>query len=218
MNLFQLTAVPLLCLFVGILRWNARLVPSRLALLSLFLKGVLLFIPAYIVLLILNRIVGLSYTGFGLYVCLLVRDHLAPLLLGTGGLLLVSRRLPSPATEEGIFLSVFTFLCGFYTLFGPADFVARFGHWGMESLFLLPLLRLSAILAVSFVARRFYRWEGRSAVALLSVSAAIVLPLAFASWTYGVNFRWIGTIMSVVAFLSMGTLFAARFPAELRIR
>jgi hypothetical protein len=216
MNLFQLTALPLFCLFVGILPWDVDMVPSRLTLVSLFLKGLLMFIPAYILLLILKAIVGISYTGFALYASLLARDHLAPLLLGVGSLLLVTRRLAYPATHEGIFLVAFTFLCGYYTLFGPADFLASYGHWGMESLFLLPVMRMSAVLAVAFLAPRFFPWTGRACAAFFSIGAGLTLPLAFASWTSGTNRGWIGAILSALAFLTMAAIFAWRFPRALK--
>jgi hypothetical protein len=216
MNLFQITAAPLLFLFVSILPWDADLVPRRLSLVSLFFQGVLVFFPAYVVLLILRRIVGFSYTGFALYICLLVRDHLAPLLLGASGFILIQRRLTYPATHEGIFLTAFTFLSGFYALFGIADFLALYGRSGPDAVLLMPVMRLASVLAVSLSAPTFYRWQGRGALWFLAVSGALALPLAMSSWLSGVNYGWIGALMAAGAFCAAALVFIRRFPRVLR--
>jgi hypothetical protein len=218
MSLFLLLGIPLVCVFVSMLTWDSESVPRRLSLVSLFFTGVLLFLPAYIVMLILRRIVGFAFTGFALYACLMARDHLAPALLAVGAFLLVQRRFALQGSREGIFLTVFVFLSGFFTLFGPADFLALYGHWTPESLFLRPLQRLSLILVVSMAAPATFRWQGRSAAAFLSVAGVWSLALALLSWLSNINRGWIAVLGTAAAFLAAAVVFARDYTRALRIR
>jgi hypothetical protein len=128
----------------------------------------------------------------------------------------VQRRLGYPPTTEGIFLVAFTFLCGYYTLYGAADFLASYGHGDADRLILLPVLRISTILAVALLAPRFYRWQGRAAAGYLGLCGALTLLTALASWVSAVNFGGVGAVLSVIAFLAAGVLFARSFPRALR--
>jgi hypothetical protein len=217
MALFLVFSIPLFCLFVAMLSWDPMSAPRKLSLLSVFFWGLLCFIPGALILAVLKAIVGSPLTGLPLYLSLLLRDHLAPLLLAVGAFILVQRKLDFPAALEGIFLTAFVFLCGFYSLFGLAIFIRLFGHWDVSDLFLLPLLRIAAILLVSMGASRFYRWQGRSAAAYLGVAAGLCLPLALIGWLYGVNFRWISTVCVIAAFCTAAAVFIGRFPRALGI-
>ena len=164
MFLFLVASLPLLFCCVLLLPWNARQVPRTLTLVSTFLKGVLLFFPGYLALLIVRRIFGFSWDGFLLFLSLFQQDHFFPLLAAIGGFLLIQKALAIPATDEAIFLTVFACMSGFLSMLNIADWLRTWGNWDGYSLFILPGLRAAAALAVALAAQRYYRWEGRDGV------------------------------------------------------
>jgi hypothetical protein len=216
MVLFLLTGMPLFFAFLVLLPWNPERVPGRMLLAFQFLRGVLLFFPAWIVLLLLRRIAGFSYSGFPLFLSLLVHDHLAPVLLAVGGFVLVARRLQYPPSDEGVFLVVASFLSGFCWMLGIADFIADYGRWDAHVLFLLPVTRLALVLFLATIARRYERWEGRKGLYCSAVAAGAAVLAATASFLKLINRGVFGFLLAVVFFAAAVLLAAAQFPQVLR--
>jgi hypothetical protein len=212
MSLFLITGMPIVFAFVIAARWTSTREPRREVLLSIFVKGLLCFLPGCILLAIFRGIVGFSLTGFSLYLSLFFRDHLFPLALASGAFVLFQGKLEYPASEEGIVLAVFAFLSGFYALFGTMDFFVLYGYWGAEDLFLLPLLRIAAVLALSMIAPRFYRFQGSYAAAFMGCAAALCLPAAFICWIYAENYKILATILAGAAFCGTAAVIVIRFP------
>jgi hypothetical protein len=218
MTLFLIFSSPLLFMLVALLPWEAGHYVRKLHLFSVFFKGLICFIPAYIICLIVNAVVGSPLTGFALYVSIFVKDDLTPLLLGIGFFILVQRRLGFPANPEGIFLVVFSFLSGYYALYGVIDWLSRFGQWEAGDLFISPLLRMTAIMAVSVGSLRFYGWEGRSAAAFFGCAAGLCAVLALIGWLYGVSFPWLSAALSFSVFVASVVFFILQFPRVLRAK
>jgi hypothetical protein len=216
MTLFLVFSVPLLFLLVAFLPWGAEPYVRKLSLLSVFFKGLLCFIPAYVACLIVDAIVGSPLTGFALFLSILIKDNLAPLLFGLGLFILVQKRMEFPVSQEGIFLTLFSFLCGYYALFGVTDWLSIFRQWDAGILFIVPLLRMAAIMAVSVGALLFYRWEGRSAAAFMGSAAGLCVVLTVIGWLYGVSFPWLSAVLALAAFLASIVFFALRFPRVLK--
>jgi len=212
MSLFQITGMPIVFAFIIAARWTSAREPRREVLLSIFVKGLLCFLPGYILLAIFRGIIGSSLTGFTLYLSLFFREHLFPLALASGAFVLFQGKLEYPATDEGIVLAVFAFLSGFYALFGTMDFFALYGYWGAEDLFLLPLLRIATVLALSMIAPRFYRFQGSYAAAFMGCTAALCLPAAFISWIYALNVKILATALAGAAFCAAAAALFIRFP------
>jgi hypothetical protein len=181
-----------------------------------FFKGVLLFFPGFLVILIVRGIFGFSYGGFLLFFSLLLRDHLSPLLAALGCLLIMKSRLQISGIEEENFLGVFAFLAGFFAMENLADLVRSWGNWSAYVLFLLPMLRLSAVLLVSLAARRFYPWEGRDAFLLCLVGAGLTLGLAVPGFLFLVNRPVWSIPLTVLPLLAAIVAFAMRFPRVVR--
>jgi hypothetical protein len=216
MFLFLIASLPLLFFLVALLPWGARLAPRTLTLVSTFFKGVLLFFPGYLVLLILRRIFGFSYDGVLLYLSLLQRDHLFPLLAAVGGFLLVQRTMSISGTDESVFLSSFACVAGFLSMMNIADGVRDWGNWDTYGLFLLPGTRVAAALLVALAAKRFYRWEGRDG--LLFCGAACVLALGFTACGYLSLVSRVGwAVLLCAALVVTGvSVLAMRFPRAVR--
>ena len=159
MALFLIASLPLLFSLVALLPWDKRQAPRRVMLTVTFFKGVLLFFPGFLAVLIVRRIFGFSFDGFLLYLSLWQRDFLVPTLAAIGAFLLLQRKLAFPATDEGIFLVAFAFIAGFFSMMNIADAVRTWGRGEADSWFLLPFFRIGATLLVSLAAQRFYRWQ-----------------------------------------------------------
>ena len=195
MVLFLLASLPLLFSLVVLLPWDPRRAPRPVALVIVFLKGVLMFFPGYLVVLLLRRIFGFSFDGFLLYLSLLLRDHLVPMLVALGAFLLLQRKLDFPASDEGIFLTVFSFLAGFFSMMNIADALRTWGAGQAHTFFLLPFIRIGAALLLALVAQRYYRWEGQDAIALCTIGAVLAFLLDLSSFFFhgegwGGRFSW----------------------------
>ncbi len=216
MVLFLLTAAPLFFAFLVLLPWRTDRAPERLFLGVQFLRGVLFFFPAWIVLLLLRRIAGFSWSGFPLFLSLLVHHHLAPVLLAVGAFVLAVRKLTYPSTDEGVFLTVLAILSGFAWMLGVADFVANYGRWDAHVLFLLPMTRLAVVLFLATIARGFERWEGRSGLQFSAAAAGAALLGAVASFLKVINRGVWGFLLAGALFVAALVIAAARYPQALR--
>ena len=216
MILFQIASLPLLFSLVATLPWDRNRVPSGLSLASTFLKGVLLFFPGYLAILIVRRIFGFSYDGVLLYLSLALRDHLAPVLASLGCFLILQKKLDLLGSEEHTFLMVFAFLSGFLTMINITDTLRAWGSWDAYVVFLLPTLRIGGALFLALVAQRFYRWEGRDGVLFCAVGATLALVSALVSFLLRSS-RPAWAAAGAVLFALAGALaFAQQFPRVLR--
>ena len=216
MTLFLLTSLPLVFLLLLWLPWRSSRIPEITVLLGIFLKGVLIFFPGYIAVVIVRRIFGFSYGGVLLFLSLFLRDQLFPLLAAIGGFLIMKSKLQISGLDEENFLSVFAFLAGFLAMMNIADMARSWGYWDSYLLFLLPLQRLASVIIVSLAARRFFPWEGRDAAFLCALTAALALGLAVPAYLVHVN-RPLWSVLVTAAALVAGIFaFAARFPRVVR--
>jgi hypothetical protein len=215
MILFLLTAMPLLFAFALLLPWDEGKAPQKLFLMFQFLRGILLFFPAWLILLGLRRIAGFAYNGFPLFLSLLSRDHLPPILLAAGGFLLVVRTVRYPSSDEGVFLTTVSFLSGFFAMMSVADFVSGYGRWDAHALFLLPLSRVAVVLFLAAIARRFERWEGRAGAAYCAVAAGAAVITCTASLLYSLNLGVFAFVLAGLLFVAAVLFAAAMFPRVL---
>jgi hypothetical protein len=215
--IFLLAALPLGALFVVLLPWDGELVPRRPYLATVFLRGMLWAIPAWAAVLLFGRLVGEPLTGFPLYLTLLVAGNLLPIGLALAAFLIAQRRLVFPATEEGILLTALCFLAGFLSILDLGDFIRSWRAWDADALFLLPLERLAAVLALAMAAHRFYRWEGRLGLLFIAMAAAALPVLAAFSFLYHISH--VGLAWGLVSglFVAVAVVFALRYARVLRV-
>jgi hypothetical protein len=216
MFLFLIASLPLLFCLVALLPWSERQTPRTLTLVSTYLKGLLLFFPGYLALLIVRKIFGFSYDGFLLYLSLLQQDHLFPLLAAVGGFLLLQKSLSIPATDESIFLTVFACVSGFLSLLNFADGLRTWGNWDGYVLFVLPGLRAASALIVALAAQRYYRWEGRDGWLFCGAAGLCAIGLAVISFLYSVSRAGWSIALCVLLGLGGIAVVAMRFPRALR--
>jgi len=216
MALFLLLVFPLFFLLLIWLPWGLRSASETAFLVGTFFKGALMFFPGFIAILIFRRIFGFSYSGFVLFLSLLQRDQLVPLLAAIGSLLVLKSKLEISSVEEENFLGVFAFLAGFMAMMDIADMVRTWGNWDASVLFFLPLQRVSAVLVISLGARRFFPWEGRDAVWLLAVGAGLALGFSVPSFLFLISRGWWSFLLTVLPLLAAMLWFAMKFPRVVR--
>lgn len=216
MILFLIASLPLLFGIVVLLPWGGAQAPRTLTLVSTFLKAILVAFPGYLVILILRAIFGFSYDGFLFYFSLFLHDSFVPLLVALCGFFLLQRTLTFAATDEAIFLTIFAYLTGFFFIINLTDALRSWGAWDAPILFLLPVLRIDAVLFVSLAAQRFYRWEGRQAVLFCATAFGISLVLALSGYFNEVNRLGWSIALAVVPVFAGIALFAMRFPRVVR--
>jgi len=215
MILFLLFSFPLFFFLVSSLPWGAQKAPGMPQLVNAFLRGVLLFFPAFIVILITRRIFGFSWSGAWLFISLLLRDQLVPLLAALGSFLIMKKKLDLPIFEEGIFLGALAFFCGFLAMVNIADMIRTWGSWDAYVLFLLPFQRLAAVVFISLLARRFYPWEGREAVLYTIVVAGVALGLSICGFLFVDSRPLWSILLTAVPVAAAVIAFAMRFPRAL---
>jgi hypothetical protein len=217
-SLFLLGALPLGALFIVLLPWDAKLVPHRPYLATVFLRGMLWALPAWAAVLVFRALVGdpPPLTGFRLYLTLLVAEQVLPIGLGLAAFLLAQRRLEFPHTEEGILLVALCFLSGFLSVLDIAEFLRSWQAWDAHALFLLPLQRFSAALSISMAAHRFYRWEGSLGWLLAGLTAAALPVLAVFSFLFEINLVGVAWGLGCALFAAAAVLFALRYARVLR--
>jgi len=216
MALFLLASLPLLFSLVVLLPWEPRRAPRTLTLVLTLLKGALIFFPGYLVILLTRRIFGFSHDGLLLYLSLLHQDHLVPLCVALGGFLLLRKKLDLSASDESIFLTVFAYLAGFFSLLNIADALRTWGGWQAYTLFLLPFLRIGAALLVSLLAQKLFRWKGRDAGFFCGAGAALTFLLALSSYFYSRGMLAWSIVLAAAPVLAGMAFFAMRFPRTVR--
>jgi hypothetical protein len=216
MALFLVALLPLFFLLLAWLPWGHRNTPEMSFLVGTFFKGILAFFPGFVVILIFRKIFGFSYDGFLLFLSLLQRDHLFPLLVAVGSLLVLKSNLQVLGTEEECFLGFFSFLAGFMTVMNIADLIRTWGNWNAYLLFLLPIQRLSVLLFVSLTARRFFPWEGRNGILLLSVAAIMAIGFTVPAILFFLNREGWSVLLTVLPLLAAILWFTMRFPRLVR--
>ena len=216
MVLFLLFSLPALYALVVLLPWDPWKRPSTFVLVSSFFKGVLLFFPGSLLILILRTIIGFSYTGAWLFICLFLRDQFLPLFVSLTGFYLFRKLLAVPTSEEGAFLVVFAYLAGFLSLINLTDALRYWGAWDASTLFLLPAARISQALIVAMIARRYYPWEGRDAALFGCIIAILAAGLTLSAYLLLLNRPGWAIVLSIAPVLGSIVGFSLRFPRAVR--
>lgn len=216
MVLFLLFSLPLLYLMVLSLPWDSWKRPEAMVLVSTLFKGALMFFPGYLVIVILRGIVGFSYSGVLLYLSLFLRDQFFPLLVALAAFYLLRKKLAVATSEEGVFLVVFSFVCGFLALVNVTDVLRSWGTWDASTLFLLPATRVAQTLIVALLARRYYPWEGREAAYYGTAALVVAAVLTLSSFLLIVNRPTWAILLTVASVAGALIGFSLRFPKAVR--
>lgn len=140
-----------------------------------FLRGLLLAVPAVLLLAFLGGLVGVSYRPVRLYLYAFFRLHFLPGLLALGGFLLVGRR-------EAGYVKVASYLLGFYALLNVSELLGSMGRHDVHDLFLLPLTRIACALLAAWLVTLAMEEYGPRQVPPLLLLLLVPLAGALVSW------------------------------------
>jgi hypothetical protein len=145
MHVFLLFAVPLAYAYLLTLRDDSGQ-PSNLTSIA-FIRGVAGYLVLLVVLLIMKRFIPRPYTGIGGYLYATFFDYLVPVSGSFGLYLLFTRDVRSMSTSDRE-LALVSFLAGAMSFAGLMDLVIRPGYMGTYELFLLPAVRVAAVMLI----------------------------------------------------------------------
>jgi len=152
MHLFLFAATPLSFIYALILRDEAG-EPSSLVGVSA-LRGMLAYLMELAILLLLGRFIPRVYSGWGAYFYSALYDFGIP-LLGTFVLYLWFTPDVRGLSSRERRLGLLSFIAGAITLAGIMDIFLRAEYFGLYELFLLPALRVTAMLLIPILYRLF---------------------------------------------------------------
>ncbi|HUX21353.1 MAG TPA: hypothetical protein VMW69_08935 [Spirochaetia bacterium] len=145
-------------------------------------RGLLTFIPAYIIYLLISGVVPLTFSYGGIYFYYFFHNAVYFPLIGVLAYMLFKRFSADP--DRGSVSEGFVFLAGFFTFASVLEIVRHFPNYDAYSLFLYPTMRLATISALAIVVARYFdevgwqRWV-YLAVGLVFVAATAVVPFLF---------------------------------------
>jgi hypothetical protein len=163
------------------------------------LWGALYAVPCWFLLRPLGRIFPESYRPFLLYLYLLGQDHLFQ-----AGLLALA--FFSFLRAAGLRRLIF-FAAGYWSLLGLGTALAARGMQDAYELFLLPSLRMSALLLLPFLFARAREGAGLPAVASLAFFVLVPLAGGMTAWLYARSWQiWAGACALALLALALASL------------
>ena len=210
MILFLVAGVPVLCRFLFIFDKTS----SRKAVLA-YLKGLIWFLPALAVFLLLRGLFTLHFTASGLYTYYLVHDYLLPVSLGMAGCLLVFNRSGSYGQNVSL-PETLMFFGGYFTLFGVLELILHFRWFDIQVLFLRPAAFIVLILFCASMAYLAFEQEGYRRVLLIAGTIAgaafpAFIPMVFRLAHPLMSIAICGALLAGSAFFFVKTRETARY-------
>ena len=192
MHIFLIAAAPISYIYALILRDEAG-EPSSLVGVSA-LRGMLAYLIELAILLLLGRFSPRTYSGIGAYFSSVLHDFGIPVL---GSFLLYLWFTPDvrglAASERR--LSLMSFVAGAVSLAGIMDIFVRAEYFGVYELFLLPALRVAAMLLIPVLYRMFV--EETFWIRGFYIAGIVAIPFALACAFYLVALNmFVGAILA----------------------
>ncbi len=196
MVLYSLLAVPIFALLVVSYKLSSGTDAKQIWI--QYSRGVLTFIPAYIIYLLLAGLVPLTFSYSGIYLYYFFYNALFYPFLGTLAYVVIKRFSKDPYT--GSVSEGFAFLAGFFTFVSVLEIVRHFPNYNAYLLFLLPTLRLAIIAALAFVIAKYYDSLGWQkwffpAMGVLFIAATALVPFLFL-----IHLGYVAIIITVLLF------------------
>ncbi|MBA7647030.1 hypothetical protein ES703_54799 [subsurface metagenome] len=163
-----------------------------------FLQGLLYCLPVLILILLLRRIVPLSYRPFKLYLYYLIQDHLLPFLLVLALYLSVFR--------EKKFIELLFFASGFYSLLTFSEIFLNYGRYELYNIVLLPVIRMGILLNFTLLFIRYKDWYGYRKILYLFLIMLIPLAGGLATYFY-MRFQTLYAFLGSAVFFAGGIVF-----------
>jgi len=198
MHIFLIAAAPLSYIYALVLRDEAGESSAFVGVSAL--RGALAYLIELAVLLLLARFAPRTYSGIGSYFYSVLYDFGIPVLGTFLFFLWFTPDVRGLAARERS-LTLLSFLAGALSLAGIMDLFVRAEFSSVYEIFLLPALRVSAMLLVPFLYRLFV--EETFWTRYLYIAALVALPFAFSTAFYLVvlNFHVAAILGTAAVFL-----------------
>lgn len=180
MVLYCLFAVPLFALFI--VSYKLQAVSDAKRLWVQYSRGLLTFIPAYIIYLLIAGSVPLTYSYGGIFAYYLVHNGLYYVVVASLAYILL--RQFSRDSDGGSVSEAFVFFAGFFTFASVLEIVRHFPYYDSFTLFLYPTIRLAVIAAIAFLLARAFDSNGwvrwlYLVIGLIFVAATALVPFFY---------------------------------------
>jgi hypothetical protein len=195
MALFLLLSVPSFLLF-ALLYTHKNAKRLDFDYITMF-KGAIWFIPAFIVLSFLQNVFKVSYKPIEHYFYYFYKDHFLYTLFGVAGYFVFFGMSGVPRNKDG-FLVPLTFLSGYFTLVSLDHFLIYIGDFDFYIAFVLPILRIATIIALSLLIERFADEVSNMKIVYGLIMAGVPILCATSSFAYMVNLGMLSFIVSIV--------------------
>lgn len=176
-----------------------------------FLPGLAVGIPVVILLLLLQRLIPLSYKPFRLYLFFTIRDQLVPCLL----VLLLAVLLRKAESFPGLFF----FLAGFYTVLNWGQMSVGPQHPDLYRLCLLAFVRMAMLIYIPLLFLRFLEEDGFLKLLFLGLMLLFTLTGGLVAYLYMRFYLWPALLAAIALPVSTGVFLFAKtngYRAQLR--
>jgi hypothetical protein len=154
-----------------------------------FLPGLALGIPVLILLVLLERLVPLSYKSFRLYLFFFLRDQVAPFLL----LLLLAAWLRKAAG----FLSLFFFLAGACTLLNWGQLSIGAGRPDFYRLCISAFVRMAMLIYIPLLYLRFMEEDGLLKLLFVGLMLLVTAAGGLVAYLYMRFYPWLALSVGI---------------------
>lgn len=186
---------------------------SHSSLHQLALKGLFWFAPVFAVFLLTKNWFPFSYRFVLLFLSNFIENFFIHHVFTIGGFVLIfgyaHRGCVHPGCvyqddETYVFLSFFSFSCGYHTLANLIDYINNYPNYDVPTLFIIPAFRVCIILwSALFLAKIYSSKELRSRLYLIGLLSLLPAIATFGVYLFEINFTIISLSLTVA--LSMGT-------------
>jgi len=198
MVLYSLFAVPFFALFIVSYKLSEGVDARRLWV--QYSRGLLTFIPAYIIFLLIGGLVPLTFSYGGIFAYYLFYNAVFYSVIAAGAFILIKRFSAEP--DRGSVSEAFVFLAGFFTFASVLEIVRHFPYYDSFVLFLYPTMRLAVIAALAFFLARFFDARGWVKWAYLVSGLVFVVATALVPFFYVIHVG-VGAIVAAVVLFAL---------------
>ena len=161
-----------------------------------FVRGLLASLPALIVLFIFRTIFNETFNPAGLFFYYLFSDHFIYIAVLSGIYLFFVHFFDG----DDSYLSYSVFAGGFFTVVSIISVIQYYNQFDSYQLFLLPLLRLSAVFLTSCIVTRILSSDGLIKILLFSGVAAVPVGLGVITYLYKNNYIFFSLAAGILLF------------------
>jgi len=201
MSMFMLFAQPLFFIFV------LSFYKFKEGYFYTFFKGLLIYIPVYIVYSIVFKFVNESYRPFFLYSYILFKNYLLYKILLILIFILLFRNVFSARNSEELIFTFLAFSAGFYFGASCVDFIVNFNIHDYFTLFFLPLYRISITAVFAVIMVLVVDSYGLHRAAYTGSLLLAVLLAALGDFFYRINYYNVMLIFAIFFFSASVALF-----------